>query len=171
MALGGCGIMRLDPIRGRSPSEDDFGDLTFNGNRTKLGEAPGWWLWEHSGTWIFFSFPVSFRPHVSSYPPNICSLPWLLSSKNSVCQSCLPSRRHKFHPWIVKITGVGNGNPIHYSCLENSMDRGAWWATVHGVKRSWTRLSIWAQDVPQRWFDVYLMVFDLKGFHDTRNLV
>ena len=46
--------MRLDPIRGRSPSEDDFGDLTFNGNRTKLGEAPGWWLWEHSGTWIFF---------------------------------------------------------------------------------------------------------------------
>ena len=29
--------------------------------------------------------------------------------------------------------GVGNGNPFHYSCLENPMDRGAWWATVHGV--------------------------------------
>ena len=29
--------------------------------------------------------------------------------------------------------GVGNGNSLQYSCLENSMDRGAWWATVHGV--------------------------------------
>ena len=35
----------------------------------------------------------------------------------------------------------GNGNPLQYSCLENPMDRGAWWAAVHGVARSWTRLS------------------------------
>ena len=34
-----------------------------------------------------------------------------------------------------------NGNPLQYSCLENSMDRGAWWATVHGVAKSRTRLS------------------------------
>ena len=34
--------------------------------------------------------------------------------------------------------GVGNGNPFHHSCLENSMDRGAWWAAVHGVAKSWT---------------------------------
>ena len=32
--------------------------------------------------------------------------------------------------------GEGNGNPLQYSCLENSMDRGAWWATVHGVAES-----------------------------------
>ena len=32
----------------------------------------------------------------------------------------------------------GNGNPLEYSCLENSMDRGAWWATVHGVAKSQT---------------------------------
>ena len=31
--------------------------------------------------------------------------------------------------------GGGNGNPLQYSCLENPMDRGAWWATVHGVAR------------------------------------
>ena len=37
--------------------------------------------------------------------------------------------------------GEGNGNPLKYSCLENLMDRGAWWATVHGVAKSWTRLS------------------------------
>ena len=35
----------------------------------------------------------------------------------------------------------GNGNPFQYSCLENSMDRGAWQATVHGVAKSQTRLS------------------------------
>ena len=34
--------------------------------------------------------------------------------------------------------GGGNGNLLQYSCLENPMDRGAWWATVHGVTKSWT---------------------------------
>ena len=37
--------------------------------------------------------------------------------------------------------GEGNGTPLQYSCLENPMDRGAWQATVHGVAKSWTRLS------------------------------
>ena len=37
--------------------------------------------------------------------------------------------------------GRGNGNPLQYSCLENPMDRGAWWATIHGVPKSWTQLS------------------------------
>ena len=38
-------------------------------------------------------------------------------------------------------TGEGNGNPFQYSCLENPMDRGAWWATVSGVANCQTRLS------------------------------
>ena len=39
-------------------------------------------------------------------------------------------------------SGEGNGNPLQYSCLENPMDGGAWWATlVHGVAKSRTRLS------------------------------
>ena len=37
--------------------------------------------------------------------------------------------------------GEGNGNPLQYSCLENPMNGGAWWATVHGVTKSQTRLS------------------------------
>ena len=37
--------------------------------------------------------------------------------------------------------GGGQGNPLLYPCLENPMDWGAWWATVHGVKKSWTQLS------------------------------
>jgi len=40
--------------------------------------------------------------------------------------------------------GEGDGNLLQYSCLENSMDRGAWRATVHRVERSWTWLSDWA---------------------------
>ena len=37
--------------------------------------------------------------------------------------------------------GEGNGDPLQYSSLENPMDRRAWWAVVHGVAKSWTRLS------------------------------
>ena len=40
--------------------------------------------------------------------------------------------------------GVGSGTSLQYSCLGNAMDRGAWWATVYGVKNSWTQLSDWA---------------------------
>ena len=41
-------------------------------------------------------------------------------------------------------SGVGNGAPLQYFCLENFMDRGTWWATVHGVMKSQTRLSMCA---------------------------
>ena len=41
-------------------------------------------------------------------------------------------------PGLGRSFGGGNGNPLQYSCLENSMDRQAWWATVHGVTKSWT---------------------------------
>ena len=44
-------------------------------------------------------------------------------------------------PGLEKSPGVGKGNPFQYSCLENPMDRGAWWAVVHGVAKSQTRLS------------------------------
>ena len=42
---------------------------------------------------------------------------------------------------VMLICGEGNGTPLQYSCLENPMDRGAWWAEVHGVVKSRTRLS------------------------------
>ena len=40
--------------------------------------------------------------------------------------------------------GGGNSNPLQHSCLENSTSRGAWWATINGVAKSWTWLSAWA---------------------------
>ena len=44
-------------------------------------------------------------------------------------------------PVVGRSPGEGNGYPLQYSCLENSMDRGAWWVTVHGVAKSQTQLS------------------------------
>ena len=42
---------------------------------------------------------------------------------------------------LAAVNGEGNGTPLQYSCLENPMDGVAWWAAVHGVDKSWTRLS------------------------------
>ena len=45
------------------------------------------------------------------------------------------------HTLFYVLPGEGNGNPLQYSCRENPMDGGAWWAAVHGVAKSQTRLS------------------------------
>ena len=44
-------------------------------------------------------------------------------------------------PWLGRFPGERNGYPLQYSCLENLMDRGAWWATVYGVTKRRTLLS------------------------------
>ena len=44
-------------------------------------------------------------------------------------------------PGLERSPGEGNGYPLQYSCLESTTDRGAWWATVHGVAKSQTRPS------------------------------
>ena len=44
-------------------------------------------------------------------------------------------------PGSGRFPGEGNGNLLQCSCLQNSMERGAWWATVHGAAKSWTRLD------------------------------
>ena len=62
------------------------------------------------------------------------SFPSGSEGKEYACQC----RRCGFYPWVEKIPGIGNGSPLHDSCLENAMDKGAWWATVHGVAKSWT---------------------------------
>ena len=52
--------------------------------------------------------------------------------KESACQR----RRLRFDPWVERSPGGGHGYPLQDSCLESSMDRGAWWATVHGIIKS-----------------------------------
>ena len=55
-------------------------------------------------------------------------------------------------PGLGRFPEGGNCNPLQYSCLENSMDRGAWWATVHRVAKNWTWQSDWARmHTPGRW--------------------
>ena len=44
-------------------------------------------------------------------------------------------------PGSGRSSGEGYGNPLPYSCLENSMDRGVWWVIVHGFTKSWTQLN------------------------------
>ena len=54
--------------------------------------------------------------------------------------------------------GEGNDNPLQYSCLENPMDGGAWWATVHGVAKSRTRLSDFTYLTFNRWEAIALPI-------------
>ena len=56
-------------------------------------------------------------------------------------------------------TGGGNGNPLPYSCLENSMDRGASWAIVHGVAESWTQLSDQVHKVIKEYMCVCVCIY------------
>ena len=58
---------------------------------------------------------------------------WWLSGKEAPANA----RDVGLIPGLGKSPGVGNGDPLRYSCLESPMDRGAWWATVHGVAKSW----------------------------------
>ena len=64
---------------------------------------------------------------VSLILPNTIDIPWV-RDLGSI-------------PGSGRSPGEGNGNPLQYSCLENPMDGGAWWATVHGVAKSRTQLS------------------------------
>ena len=60
--------------------------------------------------------------------------------KESACQS-RRHKRHGFDPWVRKIPWKRKWQPTPITCLENSMDRAAWRATVNGVTKSWTQLS------------------------------
>ena len=60
-----------------------------------------------------------------------------LSGKESICNAGDAGDLSSI-PGSGRSPGGGRGNPLQYSCLENPMDRGAWWATVHGVSKSRT---------------------------------
>ena len=77
----------------------------------------------------------------SSSSSVLIGLPRWCSGKESTCQ-CRKHKRCRLNPWVGKICWRRKCNPLHYSCLENSMDRGAWQATVHGVTESETWLSM-----------------------------
>ena len=63
--------------------------------------------------------------------------PWWLSGKESACHVGDEGDIGLIHG-LGRSPGGGHGNPLQYSCLENLMERRAWWAIVHGVAKSWT---------------------------------
>ena len=81
-------------------------------------------------------FPRSFA--------DFCVIGWGFpggtSGKELACQ-CRKGKRHMFDPWVRKIPRRRAWQPLQYSCLENLVDTGAWWATVHGVAWSGTGLK------------------------------
>ena len=68
------------------------------------------------------------------------SYPWLPGNSKGTESACNAGDLSSVPEWG-RSPGEGHGNPLQYSCLENSMDRGAWQATVHGVTKNWTPLS------------------------------
>ena len=89
-----------------------------------------------------FSISTSFQHYIRTLVPHLgpefdtcvqdCKgLLWWLNSKDSTCQC----RRLGSIPGLGRSPEGRHGNPLQYSCLENSMERGAWWAKVHGVTK------------------------------------
>ena len=99
-------------------------------------------LWQPSveqACWCHFPKSGIFKLSVLFFRRN-ASFPGGTSGREAVCQ-CRRGQSRGFHPWVGKIPGGGHGNPLWYSCLENPMDRGAWWATGHRIAKSWTQLK------------------------------
>ena len=101
-------------------------------------------LWEVSCRWRHAFIRVQF--HVTRAMPDVPVAGQLVSIFN---QGSLPDGSAGKEtacdagdlgsiPGLGRSPPGGNGNPLQYSCLENPMDREAWWATVHGVTKSWT---------------------------------
>ena len=133
-----------------------------------MGGPQGCALWESTVYFLVYKVPIflvqllNFTPFtlkipqeklaVKPYPPCKPQCGWVCQfiscksfpgfsggsdGKECVCNAEDPGSI----PGWGRCPGGGNGNPLQFSCLENSMDRGTWWAIDHGVTKSWTWLS------------------------------
>ena len=103
----------------------------FHGQRRLVGYSP----------WGCKELDTTERLHCPC-PVSCCDLACMhercgASGKESTCR-CRRRKRLGFDPGLERSPGEGNGNPLHYFCLGNSMDRGDWWPPVHGVAKSRT---------------------------------
>ena len=132
-----------DPWRKEWPPTPVFLHGEFQWQKSLAGHSP-WdpkeldmteWLSLHSCiAGRFFFFFLFFFFYYLNYP-------YPGTSGEEFLHQCRRCQRCQFDPWSGRSSGVGNHNLLQYSCLENSMDRGAWRATVHGVTERWTWLS------------------------------
>ena len=96
-------------------------------------------------------------------------LPWWLGGKESACQCS----RSGFDPWVSKIPWGGKGFPLQYSCLENPMGKGGWWAIVHEITSVRHDLATKPQqhtvDGYVNWYSHYVKQHDIPKKRKTRN--
>ena len=85
---------------------------------------------------VFSGLSLSDHPSKPLMIMQMCDQLWFVCPSNPFVIS-IKSKTIIYTPKA----GEGNGNPLQYSCLENPMDRGAWWAAVYEVAQSWTRLK------------------------------
>ena len=95
-----------------------------------------WGSWGPGCTWNWTNVPQPEREESSRMQTQGSLFPNLQQSQFPPPFLVLKLQDNWWAP-----AGEGHGNPLQYSCLENSMDRGAWWATAYGVTKSRTRLS------------------------------
>ena len=97
--------------------------------------------WNRDKVWAFTGSEVTFSQIVFHYGPDPQLLLWPLTWIDRSNLLHLLYSKTSFEYCLINVFGEGNSNPLQYSCLENPMNRGAWWATVHRVTKSWTWLS------------------------------
>ena len=106
-------------------------DFTASHYKKKIVKYMRWWiLSKHCGN--------HFTVYTYIYYIIILELPCNSNGKELACNT----GNLGSNPGSGRSSGEGNGNPLQHSCLENPMDREAWWATFHGVAKNWTRLSL-----------------------------
>ena len=98
----------------------------------EAARPPGHLLW-----WRYCNHLTSVRALSHSWQAHWDCLTWEQISLTPICNVGNPGRI----PGSGRSSGEGNRTPLQYPCLENPMDRGAWYATVHGVSKSWAQLS------------------------------
>ena len=122
------------PLSMGFPRRENWSGLSFPSPRDFLKEDPERTVYPA----LTGGFITTETPEKPQYLIIIClQCTWGSEVKASACNvgdlGSIPGSRRS--------PGEGNGNPLQYSCLENPMDGGTWWATVHGVAKSQTRLS------------------------------
>ena len=96
----------------------------------------GWW-WARQARSLSYRGLWGWVSSISLFVNSINGLPWWVMGKETACNAGVAGSIHGSG----RYPGGGHGNPLQYSCLENPMDRGAWWTTAHGIAKSQTGLK------------------------------